>query len=86
MPETPTELAAASLVDAAFERAGLPTLLTLRAAARAIDCHPDTLRVMIREGRLQAVRPAGERRGGHYRVLRRQLAEYVAGAAAESRQ
>lgn len=70
-----------ALVEIELKRAGVPPLLTLPAAAKIIGSHPDTLRVLIRQGRLDAVRPRGSKRGGHYRILRRQLAEYIAGAA-----
>jgi len=66
-------------IEHEFRRDGVPLLLTLPAAAGIIGCHPDTLRLLIRQGRLQAVRPAGILRSGHYRILRHQLAVYLSG-------
>jgi excisionase family DNA binding protein len=55
----------------------VPTVLTIDEAAQILDCHPDSVRKLVRQGRIPTVRL-----GRLYRIPRHRLIEYLAGGDA----
>ena len=52
-------------------------LLSVNAVAKRLQRTPETIRRYIRLGRLLAVRPPGDKRGGNYLIPESSLAKFV---------